>query len=229
MMAFQSAEYDVYFLLGDPNAEPLWNWPVWHRLLPSLDPIIHRARGMPAVRSTQFPPNRAGTVKFGRIGWKEADHQKWTHGPTTNPIDSKSWGFLSAQVWAPAWTQCERDKLAPDVFLSITNESLGAGCRKELSFNPVVILAVVSQLAQREVLQLAKLLSSRSSLTESKLSGCRRRPWAHSLGAAGSRNSIQDLGIAGLFKPGRRHIGKVDSELLVDQWEPINAAATPDL
>ena len=96
-MAFHDVDYDAYCILGDPDAPALWNWPVWERFRVEFDPLIKAARGSPGVRSTQYLPNRGGTVKFGRIGWKEADHQKWTHGSPTNQDESKSWGFLGGR------------------------------------------------------------------------------------------------------------------------------------
>src|SRR5438309_1099122 len=72
-MAFHTADYDAYVVLGDPAAAPLWRWKVWQRFLPAIDPVIHAARGKPAVRSIQYLPDQAGVVKFGRLGWKEAD------------------------------------------------------------------------------------------------------------------------------------------------------------
>ena len=70
-MAFHAADYDAYVALADPNAAPLWSWKVWQRFLPAIDPLIQAARGNPAVRSTQYLPNRAGVVRFGRLGLEE--------------------------------------------------------------------------------------------------------------------------------------------------------------
>jgi hypothetical protein len=78
-MAFHTADYDVYVFIGDPAAQPIWRWDKWQLLMPALDDLLQVARGPASTRSTQFLPNRGGTVKFGRIGWKESDQQKWTH------------------------------------------------------------------------------------------------------------------------------------------------------
>jgi hypothetical protein len=221
-MAFHIADYDAYVVLGDPDAAPLWRWEVWRRFLPSIDPLIHASRGKPAVRSTQYLPNQAGEVKFGRLGWKEADHQKWCHGSPANKGVSKSWSFLSLEAWAPAWTVCERENLAPDVFLSIADESLGGGFRKDLLFNPVVILAVVSELARRQPTEVAAAVSALRELGSAKLVGYQRRPWGKAFGSAGFTNSIQDLAVSGLFKPGPRHKGEFGFHLFADNWEPVS-------
>jgi hypothetical protein len=193
-MAFHSGKYDTYVILGDPNVLPLWHWQAWKRLLPTLDPLIQRARGKPAVRSTQYLADPTqGIVKFGRIGWNESDHQKWTHGSPKNKEKSKSWGFLCVEIWAPAWTACERENRAPDVFLCIKNEYFGGGHQKTLLFNPVVVLAVVSALAERVMSQVSAAVTGSCKVVLSKFVGYRKRPWGISFGSDGFTNSIQDF------------------------------------
>ena len=220
-MGFHSASYNVYVALGDPKAAPLWKWKVWQRFLPAINPLIDAARGKPAVRSTQFLARLAVDVKFGRLGWNEADHQKWCHGSPTNKDTSKSWRFLSTEVWAPAWTACEREDLAPDVFLSIADESLQGGPRKGLLFNPVVILAVVSELAQQHPIELDIAVSALRELTLAKLLCYKRRPWGKSIGSDGFTNAIQDLAFSGLFKPGPRHKDEPGLHLFADKWKMV--------
>jgi hypothetical protein len=220
-MAFHDVDYDAYCILGDTDAPALWNWPVWERFRVEFDPLIKAARGSPGVRSTQYLPNRGGTVKFGRIGWKETDHQKWTHGSPTNQDESKFWGFLGVEVWGPVWTACEREGRPPDVFLSVANES-STGGGKGLSFNPVVVFAVASEIARREASLVSRVLSSLGRLASPKLTGQKRRPWGIPFGASGFTNSIQDLAVSGLFKPGRRHEGDAGFHLLAEEWEPVS-------
>ncbi|MFO0975293.1 MAG: hypothetical protein U0996_02785 [Planctomycetaceae bacterium] len=220
-MSFHTANYDVYVVLGDPGAAPLWKWKVWQRFLPAIDSLINAARGKAAVRSTQFQTKPAGDVKFGRLGWKEADHQKWCHGSPANEETSRSWRFLSTEVWAPAWTACEREDLAPDVFLSIANESYGGKVRKGLLFNSVVVLAVVSELAKRHRAELDVAVSALRELTRAKLIGYKRRPWGKSFGSDGFTNAIQDLAFSGLFKPGPRHEGEPGLHLFADKWKKV--------
>jgi hypothetical protein len=217
-MAFHSADYDVYVVLGDPVATPLWTWKVWRCFVPAIDPLIQASRGKAALRCDQYLPNRAGQVKFGRLGWKESDHQKWAHGSPTNKQQSKSWDFLDLELWVPGWTACEREDTAPDVFLSIINEALGAGYAQKLLFNPTVVFAVVAELAKRQLSQVRPVLSALSELTSPKLTGYRRRPWGTAFGLEGFTNSIQDLASNGLFKPGPRHKGEVGFHLLTEKW-----------
>lgn len=224
-MAFHTADYDTYFFLGDPNVPPIWRWDVWSQLVPSLDPMIASARGTAAVRASQTRQNPRGEVKFGRIGWNEAGHQKWTHASPANAAESASWKFSHLELWAPSWTQCERDRLAPDVFVSINNE---AGMRREgqaLSYNPVVVFAVISDLARRNVPTVARVVNRLRATLSPKLSGYRRRPWGISWGS-GFTNAIQDLGITGLIRPEMRHGVDVDTAWLQEAWDPIPVMET---
>jgi hypothetical protein len=221
-MAFNTADYDAYVALGDPDAAPLWQWQVWQRFLPAIDPLIGAARGKPAVRSIQYLPDRAGTVKFGRLGWKEADHQRWSHGSPANNAASMSWSFLNLEVWAPAWTVCVREDSAPDVFLSVANEALGGGYGGGLLFNPVVVFAVVSALAVKLPSEVTAAVSALHELTAARFVGYKGRPWGRAIGSGGFTDSIQDLVVSGLFKPGPRHKGTVGPHLFSGDWEPVS-------
>jgi hypothetical protein len=219
-MAFHTAEYDAYVLLGDPAAQPLWYWSRWQRAMAHLDGVVRSARGPAALRSTQYLPNHGGTVKFGRIGWNERDQQKWTHGSPANETTSGKWTFMSAELWAPSWTQCERDRAAPDVFLSVSNESQGA---TNPAFNPVVMLAIISELAVRSLPVVADAVAGLREVLNPRLVGFQRRPWGRTVGELGYNGAIQDLHVSGLFKPGRRHERPVDLSLFAGQWEALSA------
>jgi hypothetical protein len=220
-MAFHSAAYDAYVVLGDPDATPLWRWEPWQGFAPVVDPLIRSSRGKPALRSTQFRPGGRETVKFGRLGWKETDHQKWAHGSPTTRRNSEAWAFLDVEIWAPTWSQCVREGRAPDVFLSISNESLG-GMRDHLLFNPVVVLAVISELADRRQALIPPVLSALRSLTSAKLVVHSRRPWGKQVGSVGFTSAINDLHVSGLFKPGPRHKREaVTLDLFADGWEIV--------
>ena len=156
------------------------------------------------------------------MAFHSADHQKWCHGSSINKEESTSWSFLDLQVWAPAWTACERENQAPDVFLSISNESLGGANIRELLFNPVVILAVVAELARQEPALVTWAVSALRKVTSSKLIGHRRRPWGKAFGSSGFTNSIQDLAVSGLFRPSPRHKREMGVHLFAEEWEPVS-------
>ncbi len=88
-------------------------------------------------------------------------------------------------------------------------------------FNPVVILAVVSELAQRHPTEVDIAVSALRELTQAKLLAYKRRPWGKSVGADGFTNAIQDLAFSGLFKPGPRHKGELGLDLFADKWKKV--------
>ena len=113
------------------------------------------------------------------------------------------------------------EKQRADVFMSIANESLGSGFRQDLLFNPVVLLAVVSELARQKVSIVRTAVSSLWTLLEPKLLGYRHRPWGVAFGVTGFTNAIQDLSVSGLFKPGQRHKEGVGFHLFAEEWQPV--------
>jgi len=128
------------------------------------------------------------------------------------------------EMWAPSWTQCQREGLSPDVFLSIKNEAAHAGTQTPLSFNPVILLAVFCDLAASEGPLLTSALAGLAKATRHRMSGHRRRPWAFPFGTIGYSNAIQHLAVVGMFKPGRRHDKPLDADLLQDQWDSVMVA-----
>lgn len=117
-MAFFSRDYEVFLLLAAPDAPPLWNAAQWTPFAASLDGLMAQARGKAGVRSHQYNP-KGKPISFGRLGWDEKSHAKWTHTAATTQAR-----FMTVEAWAPTWTLCEKDDQAPDVFLALANESL---------------------------------------------------------------------------------------------------------
>jgi hypothetical protein len=152
-MAFHDREYQVYVMLGRPNAPPPWLELIWTRLFHALDPIIGAARGTAAVRSTQLGPKPGSpnkrAISFGRIGWNDQGSRKWVHSVDGRLVSGGEAMFLSSEVWAPSWTICEREGLAPDAYFAIHNASHGASAPgSETIFNSRCILAVASDMAK---------------------------------------------------------------------------------
>jgi len=155
------------------------HWDKWLLLMPDLDALLHVARGPASTRSTQFLPNRGGTVKFGKIGWERTGPTEMDANGLPHALwkSSPSWRFLDTELWAPAWTQCERDRSAPDIFMAIASQR----CFREPApaFEPVIVLAgVVSELSCRENLLVARVIKRLRELVNPKLVAHLRRPWA---------------------------------------------------
>jgi hypothetical protein len=215
-------KYDTFFLLGDPDAEPLWNWRVWSRAAEALDPIIKSARGRASVRSIQYLPDKKRTaVKFGRIGWNKKGHQKWAHGSPANHQESALWRFSGIEVWAPTWNVCEREDLAPDVFLEVSNHGLYPGNHEPLSFNPVVVFAVTASLSTRIPSKVQHAVTELLRLTNARLAGSKRRPWGLSRWPGIYENCIQDLCSSQLFKSALPNERKFGFNIIEGKWKPI--------
>src|ERR1700723_3827548 len=104
-------------LLGLPLGEDkLWSRRTWRGVSDRLLPIVHGARGPGAIRSSQRDGKRK--VAFGRLRMDERSSEKWVHG--SPGILAEKVTFVSAEVWAPHWNVCLRERLPPDVFVGLT-------------------------------------------------------------------------------------------------------------
>ena len=77
-MNFYQREYTVFLLLAGPDAVDLWHLPIWTQFTQDLESYAHGARGKTAVRTIQYLSD-GKTVSFGRLGWDDKSHAKWTH------------------------------------------------------------------------------------------------------------------------------------------------------
>lgn len=219
-MAFHTAEYDVYALLASPEAVPIWYWEKWRLLIPSLDELLRVARGPASIRSTQLLDNRRKTMKFGRINWRDRDQQKWTHGSPMTLNSCSTWTFQDTELWAPSWNQCERENLAPDVFLAIAGNAV---YRRSTAFGSVIVFSVVRELSSRENRLVTLVIDQLRQLTEPKLVAHRQRPWGRSTrDGLGFFDSLQELHVLGLFKVGPLQNLPVDLGLFQGEWDLVS-------
>jgi hypothetical protein len=217
-MSFYDNDYSVYVFLGTPESKPIWNWESWSSVAPVISDLINFCRGKAALRSNQYSGD-GKLVRFGRMQWSEKSNQKWTYGSPTSVID-ESVKFLSTEAWAPSWGQCEKENLSPDLFISISNESLFGTPESELLFNPVIIMAVETSIASANKKLLDELINKLSVITDAKLKVFKERKWGYKeLG--GFTSAIQDLGSTGLFKPGKRHDRSLDLDTFVEEWRIV--------
>jgi hypothetical protein len=216
-MSFHDRKYEVFVILGNPATEPAWIEPKWKSISEILNPLVQQARGSAAVRSSQMragtgSPNQRG-ISFGRIGWNEKGHEKWIHSSSNN-IGNE---FISTEVWCPSWTSCEREGLAPDVYVAIRNEK--SAPTQQVTFNPIFILAVA---LDADVQIVSKAQSSAEMISETLNYILRvrcARTWGVRFGNMGFTNAIGDLFVGGLFKPGPRNQKPPSIEMLEGSWE----------
>jgi hypothetical protein len=217
-MSFHDRSYHLHVILGDPTHPRIWKWAVWPKIAQIVDPLIAGSRGSAAVRSYQRDGN-GKWIRFGRIGWNAKGHQKWTHGSPTNDSDSKSWWFLNMELWAPSWTICRKEGVAPDVYFAFSNEGFEGfkGDYSSLTFNPYLALGVAEQstvgkLCEDVAANLAQVLNAR-------LHAYQKRNWGLAVGDFGFSDAIGDLMVSSVFKPGPVHRMQPSLDLFRGNWD----------
>ena len=123
--------------------------------------------------------------------------------------------FLGTDVWAPSWTVCERERVAPDVFFSISNVSLPAG--HTAKFSSTCVLAVASDL---DLAAQARQGAEAIAITvQAVVRGTCVRPWGRSTdGGVSFSDAINDLAILGLFKLGPVHVQEPALSMFEGNW-----------
>ena len=216
-MAFFSREYEVFLLLAAPASPGLWLQEQWTPFADAVNRIVAQARGKGAVRSLQYNP--AGKlIAFGRMGWDARGHAKWTHTPATT--DAR---FMSLEAWAPAWTTCEKDDLAPDLFISLFNEDYLNHAGKLLLFGQRLVCAVATDLGQEAAATLRAALAQLAAKQQAPVFAHARRPWGKAM-LGGFSSAIQDLALTDLFKPGEVHARPLDAATFRGSWEMLAPA-----
>ena len=217
-MQFPERQYEVFVILGDPEAQPAWTEPQWTRISDILDPLIKNARDRAAVRSSQMrkgagSPNQR-SISLGRIGWNAQGHKKWVH---SSPL-SDSIEFIDTEVWAPSWTTCEREGRAPDVYVALRNTQ--SSPIEKVTFNPIFILAVALDADSHLVSSARTRAEALSDVLGALLRVRWVRPWGIRMGGKGLfTNAIGDLSTVGLFKPGPRNQHPPSLDILEGDWE----------
>lgn len=209
--------YNLDLILGNPDNEPLWDWRQWSKLVPLLDPLMRNNIGSIGVASTQFEGKKP--VKFGRLGWDDKSHQKWTHNSPLSSlaIHANKWKFLSTEIWVPSRGSCARDGHSPDIFFFLRNE--GFWGEEGLTINPLVLISI-AQDVDVEMLQMERSLASYiASVVDAKLHATKSRPWAISTSTGVITDSIADIAVSGLFKPGPVRKQQPTTAILSEDWE----------
>ncbi|WP_426070347.1 hypothetical protein [Janthinobacterium sp. DSP2-3-3] len=212
-MAFFSHDYEVFLLLAAPDAAPLWEAAQWAPFAASLDAIVARAgtRGKTGVRSHQYNP-KGKPIAFGRLGWDDKSHAKWTH--TAETVDAR---FMSLEAWAPSWTTCEKDDQAPDLFLALANESLLGRAGKPLQFGQRLVCAIATDMGPDAAAALRQSLTQLAARQDAVVFARTRRPWGRAA-YGGFTGAIQDMLIGGLFQPDDPHAQPLDAATFRETW-----------
>lgn len=216
-MAFYSKEYDAYVILSGPRTIPPWSWEKWSAISTFLEPFTITARGKISLRTTQISKDSRKKIPFGKLGWDDESHSRWTHGSPITLETSRGWLFLSAEAWAPSWTLCEKNGEAPDFFISLRNAPMGDESNAS-QFGAVLILALSGSEVENRRSDFRMAVSSVAKSVASPLIVWKRRTWGRPFGAAGFTDALNDLAVTGLFKVGNPHQRLLDAATFAEEW-----------
>jgi hypothetical protein len=222
---FHERAFTVYaFFIGASAVRP-WSASVWDKLTKASESVFAFGRNSSAVRTLQYvgtPPN-IKEVKFGRIPHHAKGATKWTHDPNGRIASGEVAQFVSAEVWAPAWTTCERERLAPEVYLSIftrhglvQNTLIGPP-----EFASACILAVAEDLGSAARINGRTAATAFAEILSSSQSLFCKRPWGRPSGT-GFTDAINDLELTEPFRPPIRGHDNPVAHLSQMGWHPVS-------
>lgn len=221
-MMFHEREYDLYVMLGHRDGDKPWVASSWARISAALNPLVATARDRAAVRTTQWEPKPASSYfrprSFGRLAWNEKSASKWVHASDGLLQSGEISAFQLCDLWAPSWSTCGRDNRPPDAFFSMGNESDRISGAVAQSFSSTCILAVASDSASADNDGAVEAAKAIADVTSSVLRAYCHRPWGIAFGASTYTDSIQDLGLTGLFKPGPYQTWPLSLDILKGTW-----------
>ena len=149
------------------------------------------------------------SVLFGRIGWSEAGHQKWTHSSVTTNR------FLQTEIWAPSRGICQRDGQPPDFLFVLSNE--GHWAQDALTFRDTILLAIPSADTSRTHSAAVASIEI-AKLAKAKFHGTQLRPWGLPFGKSMYTDSLGGMPTTGLFRIGPVHTQTPGNEILQQHW-----------
>lgn len=218
--------YHYYLIFGDvsEDTEP-WTNIGWAKIQPLFDKIVKFSKyfketGLGTVQYSLKPNSQYyDTMKFGKLGWNEQSHNKWTLQKS-----NKERLFVYLDSWTPRRTICSKLNSAPDIFFSIANERNTYKARSQFDF--LIAVAVVDSLgidAKNEVIEISKLLDAKRTVYK-------QRQWNGQKETSEPItwefiNSIQDIvGTFGIYKVGQTlniHDTKFEDLEFEPYWETI--------
>jgi hypothetical protein len=133
------------------------------------------------------------------------------HQPHDSVAEDRQRQFVNAEIWAPSWTTCEKQSVAPDFYLSMRNEG---ALSKQVIFNPSILLAVAKVPDDTATDQGKTTATKIAETVSSVLRVHSERPWAGRV----TSNAINDLLVSGLFEKGPRHNRPVSVAVLRGAW-----------
>lgn len=188
VMSFFCASYDMYVMVADPLLPPPWRTDRWLLIARELDDLVERGEKPAAVRTTQLqgPMGRMKPISFGRIGWNEAGHAKWTLDEEASRSATRL--FVAVEAWAPSWTRSVERGQSPDVYVRMLNPASEAAPHV-----PPILLVAVRLDTPEQLAELGRVSAEHASVAFGAVARARnRRPWGYK-SSGGFTGSVQDL------------------------------------
>jgi hypothetical protein len=219
---FTKRKYYFYLLFGETkNLQFPWKKDVWDQHVQSLiDRILVKS---PEYKNTgikvlnyQRQPNSEyyKDLKLGKLRWDSKSHDKWTIKNDNDII------FQNFQLWTPIWTICDKSNSAPDIFITINNES-DFTQKADRQFNVFAIIAIATDLnvdCRETIIDLSKQLhSKRTVLQTRKWSEGKKdnhKNWTFN-------NWIQDTFSNGIYRQTSLHNFNFKDIVFEPYWETI--------
>lgn len=211
-MAFHDKQYSVFAILAAPCADPLWHANSWREVSTCLHPFVASMRGKASLRTLQYS-ELGKPISFGRLGWDDRSHAKWSHQDDEDPRH-----FAHVEAWAPSWSQCERDLLAPDFYFAIANERSLSRPDKQLQFSQRLLVAAAEDALSSSIPQLQLALRDLSLRVAAPVFVKTSRTWGFPTSGSGFTCAIQDMLLGHLFRPGDPHSRPLDLSTFSEAW-----------
>ncbi|WP_372865453.1 hypothetical protein [Spongiibacter sp.] len=115
----------VWLIRMPDTTTRFYDWSIWEKCFPCLDDIISLADAKAAIRSSQCimvgGKLRGGSLSFGRMTWNYENNKKWACKYMKDEELKDNVVFLSTEIWAPSWSQCDRDLKPPSIVFHVKN------------------------------------------------------------------------------------------------------------
>lgn len=156
---------------------PIWHAAAWRAAVSALDALV-ALTGVPgAVRTFQTVPTRENWVPFGTLKWRPQHHERWLSPESHGPAGSEARRHSSTEIWAPRWTECERQQAAPLLFVELSNPFWWKGEASAGQFNQLLHIAIprALKLAQPDTVRVA--VDQLSDAVDAVARVYRHAPW----------------------------------------------------
>lgn len=208
-----SRDEPVYsIVLAGRRRPPIWHTSTFLQAEPALSSLLGLASTKVAVRSVQAQANGA-SASLGRLTWSPHTHSRWLHESTDEGVpDSRT--FCLTELWAPGWSQCEREIGAPFAFVAITNPFLSSPPH-EAQFNQLVHVALPVALVLHHSASVHAALMDLAAAIDCAFSVYRVAPWWQ------NEQSVQDEITNRIAYVGMQHDIVPNLMRLRGSWQPF--------